>query len=66
MDTNTVDIIRQSSWARQIEANRLSDQRQQPWKAAFDVESKAKLEGTYEELQDVTKDAPKAPPPPTH
>lgn len=67
MDTYSSKQTGKSTWADRIQAQRESDQRQQPWKKALEVEKRAKDDGTYGLLEDfIAKDPRPDPPAPTH
>lgn len=58
MDTITNQQSQLSPWARSIEVAIQRDGREQPWKAALETERKAKEEGTYDQIVDVSQDIP--------
>ncbi|KAJ5855516.1 uncharacterized protein N7529_009460 [Penicillium soppii] len=45
-----------SLWARALELAKQSDAREQPWKAALAIETKAKENDTYDQLPDKSKE----------
>lgn len=54
MDTQSNQHSKLSPWARSIELAKQTDQREQPWKAALEVEKRAKEDGTYDQIPDVS------------
>lgn len=58
MDTHSKKQSDLSPWARAIELARQKDGREQPWKAALEVELKAKEDGTYDQIVDVSHEVP--------
>jgi hypothetical protein len=54
MDTQSNKQSELSPWARSIKLAKQTDQREQPWKAALEVEKKAKADSTYDQIPDVS------------
>lgn len=58
MDTHSNKQSERSAWARSIDLAKQKDGREQPWKSALDIERKAKEDGTYDQIVDVSNDIP--------
>ncbi|KPM36796.1 hypothetical protein AK830_g9768 [Neonectria ditissima] len=64
--------MRRDVWVQQVLSSQRSEQRESPWKAALEMEKKAKDDGMYDELvagilsQKQDSPGPSGPQPPTH
>ncbi|KAK6194103.1 hypothetical protein LQW54_011788 [Pestalotiopsis sp. IQ-011] len=58
MDAQLKKLSEVSPWARSIDLARQKDGRVQPWKPALEVEAKAKEDGTYDQILDVSHTYP--------